>query len=193
MLGIVEAGEVLALAVRLCPQLDLDGVRAPRVGRAEVDILEVAILGQLFARVLRTSCQPLVDPAGPRRILVGAYPGKLTDLLVIGVVDASGIVAVVTILDAQRDLDIVLAGAATNWCIRATAYGALDRGYDLTLIKDAHTTGTIELVGGARIEAESVVNDLNVAMKWLSYPGRRNSTATAEEVVFAAASAPNGN
>ncbi|PDV97138.1 hypothetical protein A9Q02_19190 [Candidatus Chloroploca asiatica] len=25
---------------------------------------------------------------------------------------------------------IVLAGAATNWCIRATAYGALDRGYD---------------------------------------------------------------
>ena len=35
---------------------------------------------------------------------------------------------------------IVLAGAATNWCIRATAYGALDRGYDLTLVKDAHTT-----------------------------------------------------
>jgi len=40
---------------------------------------------------------------------------------------------------------IALAGAATNWCIRATAYGALDRGYDLTLIKDAHTTGTMEL------------------------------------------------
>ena len=38
---------------------------------------------------------------------------------------------------------IALAGAATNWCIRATAYGALDRGYDLTLIKDAHTTGTM--------------------------------------------------
>ncbi len=27
---------------------------------------------------------------------------------------------------------IVFAGAAPNWCIRATAYGALDRGYDLT-------------------------------------------------------------
>ena len=83
---------------------------------------------------------------------------------------------------------IALAGAATNWCIRATAYGALDRGYDLTLIKDAHTTGTIELDNGARIEAESVVNDLNVAMKWLSYPGRTNGTATAEEITFAAAS-----
>src|SRR6476660_8462502 len=77
---------------------------------------------------------------------------------------------------------IALAGAATNWCIRATAYGALDRGYDLTLIKDAHTTGTIELDNGAKIDAESVVNDLNVAMKWLSYPGRTNSTATSEEV-----------
>jgi nicotinamidase-related amidase len=80
---------------------------------------------------------------------------------------------------------IALAGAATNWCIRATAYGALDRGYDLTLIKDAHTAGTIELDNGARIEAETVVNDLNVAMKWLSYPGRKNSTDTAEEVEFA--------
>jgi hypothetical protein len=40
---------------------------------------------------------------------------------------------------------VVLAGAATNWCIRATAYGALERGYDLTLVKDAHTTETMEL------------------------------------------------
>src|SRR5512140_2051340 len=40
---------------------------------------------------------------------------------------------------------IVLAGAQTNWCIRATAHAALDRGYDLTLIEDAHTTNTLEL------------------------------------------------
>lgn len=40
---------------------------------------------------------------------------------------------------------VVLAGAATNWCIRATAYGALGRGYDLTLVKDAHTTESMQL------------------------------------------------
>jgi len=80
---------------------------------------------------------------------------------------------------------IALAGAATNWCIRATAYGALDRGYDLTLVKDAHTTGTIELDNGTRIEAARVVDELNIAMKWLSYPGRTNGTATAEDVDFA--------
>jgi nicotinamidase-related amidase len=80
---------------------------------------------------------------------------------------------------------IVLAGAATNWCIRATAYGALDRGYDLTLIKDAHTTGTMELDNGTRIEAASIVDELNIAMTWLSYPGRASGTVAAGEVAFA--------
>jgi nicotinamidase-related amidase len=81
---------------------------------------------------------------------------------------------------------IVLAGAQTNWCIRATAYGALDRGYDLTLVKDAHTTPGIDLGDGGRIEAASIVKDLNVAMTWIAYPGRRSGTATAEQVDFAA-------
>ena len=80
---------------------------------------------------------------------------------------------------------IVLAGAATNWCIRATAYGALERGYDLTLVKDAHTTRDIDLSDGAKVEAARMVDELNIAMTWLSYPGRSNATATAEEVDFA--------
>ena len=81
---------------------------------------------------------------------------------------------------------IVLAGAATNWCIRATAYGALDRGYDLTLVKDAHTTETMELHDGTRIEAARIVDELNIAMQWLSYPGRVNGTASAQELDYAA-------
>jgi nicotinamidase-related amidase len=85
---------------------------------------------------------------------------------------------------------IVLAGAASNWCIRATAYAALERGYDLTLVSDAHTTRTMQLENGAVVEAQSVVNDLNVAMTWLSYPGRRNTTATAAQVDFFAMGSP---
>ncbi len=84
---------------------------------------------------------------------------------------------------------IVLAGAASNWCIRATAYAALERGYDLTLLKDAHTTETMVLDDGSRIEAASVVRELNIAMTWLSYPGRANRTASAEEVDFGSARA----
>lgn len=84
-------------------------------------------------------------------------------------------------LGAKR---IVLAGAQSSWCIRATAYGALDRGYSLTLVSDAHTTGDMELGPDDRIEAANIVKELNVAMSWLSYPGRTCSTATAEEVAF---------
>jgi nicotinamidase-related amidase len=94
----------------------------------------------------------------------------------------------------QTDLDavlerlgvshIVLAGAATNWCIRATAYAALDRGYDLTLVKDAHTTELMEFADGRRIEAQDIIDDLNIVMRWLSYPGRLNGASAAAEVDF---------
>lgn len=79
---------------------------------------------------------------------------------------------------------IVLAGAATNACIRATAYAALDRGYDLTLVKDAHSTVTMPQENGPTIEAPIVVDELNMAMTWLSYPGRTNGVAAADEVDF---------
>lgn len=79
---------------------------------------------------------------------------------------------------------IVLAGAATNWCIRATAYAALDKGYDLTLLKDAHTTEDIELDNGDTIEARDIIRDLNIAMAWLSYPGRTNRAVSVEDLEF---------
>lgn len=82
---------------------------------------------------------------------------------------------------------IVLAGAASNWCIRATAYAALDRGYDLTLLKDAHTTRDTELEDGFRVQAQQLVQDLNLVMRWISYPGRKSGTASTEGVDFTAA------
>ena len=82
---------------------------------------------------------------------------------------------------------IFLAGAATNWCIRATAYGALDRGFDITLISDAHTTQDMELAPGRVVEARSIVDDLNVAMRWLAYPGRSNAAVPVAEATFAQA------
>lgn len=74
---------------------------------------------------------------------------------------------------------IVLAGAATNWCIRATAYAALDRGYDLVLVKDAHTTKPIDFGNGKVVAAEGIVDDLNVVMTFIQYPGRTATTAEA--------------
>lgn len=81
---------------------------------------------------------------------------------------------------------IVLAGASTNWCIRATAYGALERGYDLTLVADAHSTSPLTLEDGSRIEADAVVRELNTVMRWLSYPGRRNAAVAVGHLRFTA-------
>ena len=89
-------------------------------------------------------------------------------------------------LAALGTTHIVLAGAQTNWCIRATAYAALDRGYDLTLVADAHTTGPIEMEDGSRVEAASMIADLNVATTWLQYPGRTSQNVATNELVLAA-------
>ena len=79
---------------------------------------------------------------------------------------------------------IVLAGAMTNWCIRSAAYAALERGYDLTLVSDAHTTSSIDRGNGTCVEAQGIVDDLNVAMTWVDYPGRKSASAKVDEVVF---------
>jgi nicotinamidase-related amidase len=81
---------------------------------------------------------------------------------------------------------IALAGAATNWCIRATAYGALERNYNLTLIADAHTTKALELENGRTIEAEQIIEELNITMNWVNYPNRTNTTATTAHLDFTA-------
>ena len=80
---------------------------------------------------------------------------------------------------------IVLAGAMTNWCIRSAAYAALERGYDLTLLKDGHTTAPIDRGNGTCVEAEGIVDDLNVAMTWVDYPGRKSQAVTVDELAFA--------
>lgn len=89
--------------------------------------------------------------------------------------------------DILRDLDvshIFLVGAASNWCIRATAHAAIERGYDLTLIDDAHTTEALELDNGAVINAEDIIEQLNIAITWLEYPDRRNTTISSAAVNF---------
>lgn len=88
-------------------------------------------------------------------------------------------------LDRLGVAHLVLAGAATNWCIRATAYGALERGFDLTLVGDGHTTSDMALEPDRAVQARFVIDDLNAAMRWLSYPGRRNAVVDAAEVDFA--------
>ena len=43
---------------------------------------------------------------------------------------------------------LVVAGAQSDACVRATIHGAFTRGYDVTLASDAHTTDDRTVYGG---------------------------------------------
>jgi nicotinamidase-related amidase len=79
---------------------------------------------------------------------------------------------------------LFLGGASTNWCIRATAYAALERGYDLSLLNDGHSNSGLPAESGRAVDAETLVHELNVALTWLGYPGRSNGTVSVAELNF---------
>lgn len=87
-------------------------------------------------------------------------------------------------LAARGVAHIVLCGAVTGWCIRATAYAALERGYDLTLIGDGHIAKRLDTGEGTVVEADAIVREFNAVLPWLSYPGRRNRVVCAREISF---------
>lgn len=51
---------------------------------------------------------------------------------------------------------LVVAGVQSDFCIRATALGALARGYEVTLVSDAHKAFAL---GGSPAEQSAAVND----------------------------------
>jgi nicotinamidase-related amidase len=55
---------------------------------------------------------------------------------------------------------LIVCGAQTNNCVRHTSHDALAKGYNVTLIADAHTTTGYEW-GGHAVSAEAVVEEQN--------------------------------
>ena len=79
---------------------------------------------------------------------------------------------------------VVVAGAQTDACVRSTLHGAFVRGYDVTLVTDAHTTEDLTQWGAPPPEA--VIAHTNLYWSFQSAPGRTASTAATDEVDFAA-------
>ncbi|MFD3458028.1 cysteine hydrolase family protein [Streptomyces sp. NPDC058691] len=80
---------------------------------------------------------------------------------------------------------LVVTGAQTDACIRSTLHGGLVRGYDVTLVGDAHTTEDLTAYGAPT--PEQVVAHTNLYWKWQSAPGRQGGTVDTADVAFAAA------
>ncbi|MBL6275392.1 cysteine hydrolase [Micromonospora fiedleri] len=81
---------------------------------------------------------------------------------------------------------LVVTGAQTDVCIRSTLHGALVRGYDATLVSDAHTTEDLTAWGAP--PPEQVIAHTNLYWAHHSAPGRTAGTVATADVTFAEAS-----
>jgi nicotinamidase-related amidase len=81
---------------------------------------------------------------------------------------------------------LVVAGAQTDACIRSTLHGAFARGYDATLVSDAHTTEDQTAWGAP--PPDQVIAHTNLYWTDQAAPGRTAGTVTTAAVDFGSTS-----
>ena len=81
---------------------------------------------------------------------------------------------------------LVVAGAQTDECIRSTLHGAFVRGYDATLVSDAHTTEDQTPWGAP--PPDLVIAHTNLYWTHQAAPGRTAGTVETKDVDFGTAS-----
>lgn len=80
---------------------------------------------------------------------------------------------------------VVIVGAATDFCIRSTLHGALVRGYDVTLVSDAHTTEDLRSQGAPA--PKDVIAHTNLYWAAQRAPGRTAGTVETAGIFTAVA------
>jgi nicotinamidase-related amidase len=85
-------------------------------------------------------------------------------------------------LDERGVGRLVVTGAQTDACIRATLHGAFTRGYDTLLVADAHTTDDFSEYGLPT--ADKVIAHTNMYWTWQTGPGRTATVVEAAGVDF---------
>ncbi|MEU2378623.1 cysteine hydrolase family protein [Streptomyces misionensis] len=77
---------------------------------------------------------------------------------------------------------LLVTGAQTDCCVRSTLHGGLVRGYDATLVADAHTTEDLTAYGAP--SPELVIAHTNLYWSNQSAPGRTAGTVRTADVRF---------
>ena len=77
---------------------------------------------------------------------------------------------------------LVVVGAQTDECIRSTLHGAIVRGYDATLVSDAHTTEDQTAWGAP--PPDQVIAHTNLYWTYHAAPGRAAGTVETKNVDF---------
>jgi nicotinamidase-related amidase len=119
---------------------------------------------QLVPELTRDDAEPLVDKT---------YADSFED---------TALEAVLSGLAVGR---LVVVGAQTDECIRSTLHGAIARGYDATLVGDAHTTEDMTEYGAP--PPDKVIAHTNLYWRYHRAPGRTAGTVDTKDVDFSAA------
>jgi nicotinamidase-related amidase len=94
--------------------------------------------------------------------------------------------ALETVLSGLGVGRLVVVGAQTDECIRGTLHGAFVRGYDATLVGDAHTTEDLTEWGAP--PPDKVIAHTNMYWNQHKAPGRTAGTVETKQVDFGPAS-----
>ncbi len=87
------------------------------------------------------------------------------------------------ILEELKVGHLVITGAQSNLCVRHTIHAAIERGLDITLVSDAHTT-LDDSWNGAPIPAELIVAELNRGCSDYELPDSFVDTKATELIAF---------
>jgi len=120
------------------------------------------------------------------RIVPELSPGDTEPLVEKSYADAFEETTLESVLSDLGVGRLVVAGAQTDECIRSTLHGALVRGYDATLVSDAHTTEDQTAWGAP--PPDKVIAHTNLYWTYHKAPGRTAGTVETKDVDFAGAS-----
>jgi nicotinamidase-related amidase len=84
---------------------------------------------------------------------------------------------------AEREIGrVVVVGAQTDACVRSTIHGAFVRGYDTTLVSDAHTTEDLSAWGAP--SPDLVIAHTNLYWQYQDGPGRTAEVVASADLVL---------
>ena len=116
------------------------------------------------------------------RIVPELDPGDVEPLIEKNYGDAFEATGLESCCPASAIGRLVVVGAQTDACIRSTLHGAFARGYDATLVSDAHTTED-QTAWGAPPPGQ-VIAHTNLYWTYQSAPGRTAGTVATNDVAF---------
>jgi nicotinamidase-related amidase len=130
------------------------------------------------------SSEELQKGSDPWRIVPELAPDDAEPLIAKTYGDSFEDTDLETVLSGLGVGRLVITGAQTDACIRSTLHGALVRGYDATLVGDAHTTEDLTAWGAP--PPDQVIAHTNLYWAYQTAPGRKAGTVASKDVDFAA-------